>query len=108
MHGERMHPSVDKFDTDPSVTIIAPLYNRVYFLPQLFATLKGQGYGNMQLIVIDDGSTYGTGDWIEERQNKLGYQLLLLSQENQGQYTARKIGTPVPARVPLTKTVGFY
>lgn len=73
----------------PLVTVIVPLFNRIRFLPQLFATISGQDYPNLQLVFVDDGSTDGTADWVREHREELCHELVVLEQENQGPYAAR-------------------
>lgn len=42
------------------VSVIIPVYNRVTFLPTCMEALKAQTYQNLQILLIDDGSTDGT------------------------------------------------
>ena len=44
-------------------SIIIPVYNRVAFLPRLFASLTALTYRPLQIILIDDGSVDGS-DWL--------------------------------------------
>lgn len=45
---------------DQVVSVIIPVYNRVKFLPTCMEALKAQTYQNLQILLIDDGSTDGT------------------------------------------------
>ena len=49
----------------PIVSIITPTYNRLHDLQELWASLKNQTLTNFEWIVIDDGGTDGTGDWMK-------------------------------------------
>lgn len=44
----------------PSVSVILPTYNRATLLPRAMGTVLGQDYRDLELIVVDDGSTDGT------------------------------------------------
>ena len=43
--------------TLPSVSVIIPSYNRFDFLTKAIESVKNQGYKDIEIIVIDDGST---------------------------------------------------
>ncbi|MEP4301538.1 MAG: glycosyltransferase, partial [Paraglaciecola sp.] len=53
-------------DTTPKISVIVPLYNREKFLPQLYATLDAQTFKDFEVILIDDGSTDNTQQWLQE------------------------------------------
>lgn len=42
---------------NPLVSVIVPVYNAARWLPELFGSLRSQIYGNMEVILVDDGST---------------------------------------------------
>jgi Glycosyl transferase family 2 len=48
------HPSAE---VDPLVTIVLPTYNGVRFLEASIRSCLGQTYRNLELVVVDDGST---------------------------------------------------
>ena len=41
----------------PLVTVVVPYFNLGNYLPAALASLAGQSYGNLEVLVIDDGST---------------------------------------------------
>jgi glycosyltransferase involved in cell wall biosynthesis len=49
------------------ITVIIPTYNRLWALPRAIQSCKEQG-NNTEIIVIDDGSTDGTWDWLQNQQ----------------------------------------
>lgn len=44
----------------PTVSVVLPTYNRSAVLPRAVASVLGQTFGDLELIVVDDGSTDGT------------------------------------------------
>lgn len=48
----------------PDVSIIIPTYNRLWALPQAVESCRAAG-GRVEIIVVDDGSTDGTWDWLQ-------------------------------------------
>ena len=53
-------------ETDPLVSIIVPVYNVEPFLDRCIKSLIGQSYNNIEIVLVDDGSTDSSGnrcDW---------------------------------------------
>lgn len=48
----------------PLVSVIIPTYNRVKTLPTAVESVLGQTYGNVEVIIVDDGSTDGTQEYV--------------------------------------------
>lgn len=68
---------------DPLVSIIVPSYNHRPYLQQRLESIYSQRYRNFEVIVLDDASTDGSVDFLEEYQRKFGFSLLL-NQRNSG------------------------
>lgn len=49
----------------PIVSIVVPTYNRAKTLPRAIDSALGQSYENIEIIVVDDGSTDGTKKVVE-------------------------------------------
>ncbi len=72
---------------NPSVSVIVPVYNGMSTLPDCLDSIDRQDYtGEIEVIVVDDGSTDGSGDYAASR----GYRLI--RQENLGPGIARNSG----------------
>ena len=49
---------------DPRCSVIIPTYNCLDLLPLAVASVRMQGVEDIEIIVIDDASTDGTGEWL--------------------------------------------
>lgn len=47
---------------DELITIIVPVYNVKDYLEKCVTSIIGQSYGNLEIILVDDGSTDGSGE----------------------------------------------
>ncbi len=72
----------------PLISVIIPTYNRFEFLRPAVESVLSQTCRNYELIVIDDGSTDGTGEGLKPYGNRLRY----IYQENRGVSAARNRG----------------
>ncbi|MCL4294780.1 MAG: glycosyltransferase [Anaerolineae bacterium] len=64
----------------PRVSVIIPTYNRKAYIQEAINSVLTQTYQDLELIVVDDGSTDGTGDVLKQFQQQIRYIL----QTNQG------------------------
>jgi len=69
----------------PSVSVIIPTYNRCAELSIAIESVKSQRLTGSEIIIVDDGSTDGTSDWIRENHPDVR----LISQSNHGVSHAR-------------------
>lgn len=73
------------------VSIIIPVYNKSKYLSTLFEHLKNQVFQEFECILVDDGSTDGSGEIIDFlTQNDGRFKVFHI--ENQGVSNARNIG----------------
>jgi glycosyltransferase involved in cell wall biosynthesis len=68
------------------VSIIIPCYNYAKYLPQAIESAMEQTYKNMEIIVVDDGSTDNTYAVARE------FPVMVIHQENKGLSAARNTG----------------
>lgn len=70
------------------LTIFTPTYNRAHLLPNLYQSLLNQKRVDFEWLIVDDGSTDGTEElvnqWIEEAVLTIRY----FRKENSGKHTA--------------------
>ena len=48
----------------PEISVIVPTYNCLKFLPLAVGSILNQTYTEFELIIVDNGSDDGTGEWI--------------------------------------------
>jgi glycosyltransferase involved in cell wall biosynthesis len=72
----------------PLVTVILPAYNAQAHIAQAVASVLAQDYANLELLVIDDGSTDGT----VEHPSLQDRRICVLRQQNAGPASARNLG----------------
>lgn len=46
--------------TSPLVSVVVPVYNVKDYLEECFTSIKNQSYDNIEIIIVDDGSTDGS------------------------------------------------
>lgn len=73
------------------ISIIVPAYNIQPYIARCLDSLLAQTYKEIQIIVIDDGSTDGTADVLEEYAKQYS-NIGILRQENRGVSSARIAG----------------
>lgn len=75
----------------PLVTIIVPVYNVHAYVGECVESLLHQTYTNLEIILVDDGSTDGSGAVCDEYAEK-DSRIRVIHQENQGPSAARNAG----------------
>lgn len=76
------------------ISVIVTAYNIKEYLPRCLDSLLAQTYSNLEIIVVDDGSTDGTGAVCEEYAARHG-QISVIHKENGGPSSARNAGVAV-------------
>lgn len=75
----------------PQVSVVIPAYNAMKFLPATISSVLAQTYRDFEVLVINDGSSDNTAEWVTEQQQK-DQRIKLISQENKGLAGARNTG----------------
>lgn len=75
-----------------SISLITPTFNRAHTLPRLFTSLKLQNYGNLEWIIVDDGSTDNTREIIDALIESSSLNIKYLHKSNGGKGSAVNLG----------------
>jgi Glycosyltransferases involved in cell wall biogenesis len=78
-------------DRQELVSVIVPIFNIERQLPKCLESLSAQTYRNIEILLIDDGSTDGSGRLCEEYA-AVDSRARVIHQENQGIWYARNRG----------------
>jgi len=74
---------------NPKVSVVIPTYNRATKVQNAIESVLGQTLSNIEVIVVDDGSSDGTGKILQET---YGDRIRYFAQANQGVSAARNKG----------------
>ncbi len=75
----------------PLISVIVPVYNIMDYLPRCVQSLGQQTYRNLEILLVDDGSTDGTGQLCDRMAAQDG-RIRVLHKENGGTSSARNMG----------------
>lgn len=81
----------------PTVSVVIPTFNCARFLPRTLDTVIAQNYENIEIVLVDDGSTDDTFQVIQSYLEKIKY----VKQENWG-------GPSQPRNVGIKKATGDF
>ena len=73
----------------PKISVVIPAYNAMAYLPETIANLLSQTFDDFEVIVVNDGSSDETEQWVSQISDP---RVQLVSQENQGLAGARNTG----------------
>ncbi len=76
------------------VSVIIPVYNCRAYILESVRSVQEQTYGNIEIIIVDDGSTDGTQDVLESVKDS---RIRLVRTENRGVSAARNTGMEASA-----------
>ena len=72
----------------PRFSVVIPTHNRLDFLKQALSSVWTQTFTDYEVVVVDDGSTDGTRDWLAAQ----GKRIRAIRQPNRGPGAARNFG----------------
>ena len=75
----------------PLISVIVPVYNIMEYLPRCVASLCAQTYENLEILLVDDGSTDGTSELCDDL-GKTDKRIRVFHKENGGSSSARNLG----------------
>jgi len=81
-------PSAEMMQPGPAVSVVIPAYNRAHCVAAAVDSAFAQTFKDFEIIVVDDGSSDGTGDVLET----FGERIRLIRQDNHGVSSARNAG----------------
>ena len=84
--------SVDR--SDPLISVIVPVYNVRHYLRDCIASIVGQTYRNLEIILVDDGSTDESSAMCDEAALCDG-RIKVIHKENGGLSSARNAGLDI-------------
>ncbi len=71
----------------PRVSMVMPCYNKAMYIGRMFDSILAQKWDNIELILVNDGSTDGTREIIADYIHKFkarGFKVVVVDQENKG------------------------
>ncbi len=75
----------------PKVSVVTPVYNNERFLPDAIESVLAQTFNDWELIIVDDGSTDGSGQIADEYARR-DERIHVIHQENMWIYAAMNSG----------------
>lgn len=78
----------------PIVSIIVPVYNGRKYISECLESIQKQDYSELDIIVVDDGSTDGSFQILDEFARK-DNRIKVIKKENSGVSSARNIGMEI-------------
>ena len=78
----------------PLISVIVPIYNTELYLDKCMQSILNQTYRNLEIILVDDGSTDNSSQMCDLYAGK-DSRIRVIHKENGGQSSARNVGLNV-------------
>lgn len=78
----------------PKVSVIVPVYNVEKYLEKCLKSLVGQTLMDMEIIIVNDGSTDNSKEIVEKIRKQFPNKIIYVEKENGGLSDARNYGIP--------------
>jgi len=73
----------------PEISVLIPSYNRADLLPRALLSVWQQDFDDMEVLVVDDGSSDGTIKWLDQQQKTHPQLRFVVHDHNKGEAAAR-------------------
>src|SRR5919206_3407278 len=80
--------------SEPLVTVIIPTFNRRRWIGECLDSVRAQTYPRVETLVVDDGSTDGTVEWLRS-EPRYSFARLHVQPKNGGASVARNTGIQI-------------
>lgn len=87
----KVHTTVKNIDLTEKISVVIPVYNVEKYLERCVESVMNQTYNNLEVILVNDGSTDGSLSVCKRLQTKYP-QLILINKKNGGLSSARNVG----------------
>lgn len=91
MERELSHNSDEMVTGNPLVSVVIPVYNASRYLRESVDSVISQTYQNLEIIIVDDGSTDDSGS-ICDKYAENDSRIIVIHSENRGLSAARNLG----------------
>ena len=99
---DRVYTECERPVSSPLVTIVVPAYNAEPYIDRCVGSLVSQTYRNLEIIIVDDGSTDATASMCDAWTER-DVRIRVVHKANGGQGSARNLGM----RMATGKYIGF-
>jgi glycosyltransferase involved in cell wall biosynthesis len=77
---------------NPLISVVMPCFNAAPYVAEAIESALGQSYGNVEVIVVDDGSTDGSAEIVSRLAVEHAGRIHLFHTARRGPYPARNVG----------------
>jgi glycosyltransferase involved in cell wall biosynthesis len=93
---EKSNKTTESDNRQPLISILVPVYNALEYLPDCMKSIFDQTHKNLEIILINDGSTDGSGEMCD-MYGRSDSRVKVIHQENAGWCAARNVALDIAA-----------